>query len=301
MRIGVIISGLLHVGILAWALVGIVAPRQFEVKPVTSIPVDLMTASEFTKIKAGAEKAKAKAAAPKAPEKKKLPPKAQKKPPEKKKPVKAKAKPKPKKKVAALPPKPADKPKAAPVPKKAKPKPKKKAKPKPKPKPKKKVVKNQGLKSKPSNKKFSSNRISALLNKLPDAAPQNNVTPKAPDANRGGQRDASLGRPDGRDETMSANEIDAFRAQIAQCWSPPVGGLGADRIIVKIRIKLRRDGTIERAPTVMNSSSSPFFQAAAESAARAIRQCEPYRLPPKKYSVWRDLILNFDPSNMYGG
>ena len=47
------------------------------------------------------------------------------------------------------------------------------------------------------------------------------------------------------------------------------------------------------------SGSSPFFQAAADSAVRAVFQCQPYELPSEKYALWRDMILNFDPSDMY--
>ena len=69
---------------------------------------------------------------------------------------------------------------------------------------------------------------------------------------------------------MSVNEIDALRARIAQCWSPPPGGLGAEQIVVKLGLKLNEDGTLVGYPTVANSGSSPFFQAAADSAVRAV-------------------------------
>ena len=39
---------------------------------------------------------------------------------------------------------------------------------------------------------------------------------------------------------------------------------------------------------------------AADSAVRAVYQCQPYELPSEKYAVWRDMILNFDPRQMYG-
>jgi hypothetical protein len=99
---------------------------------------------------------------------------------------------------------------------------------------------------------------------------------------------------------MAVNEIDALRAKIAQCWSPPPGGLGADAIVVKIRLQLNEDGTLTGLPTVANSGNSAFFQAAADSAVRAVYQCQPYVLPAEKYSLWRDMILNFDPRQMYG-
>ena len=63
--------------------------------------------------------------------------------------------------------------------------------------------------------------------------------------------------------TMAVNEIDALRAKIAQCWNPPPGGLGADAIIVKLRLQLNEDGSLIGYPTVANSGFLPFFQAAA--------------------------------------
>ncbi|MEJ2116837.1 MAG: hypothetical protein P8Y36_02595 [Alphaproteobacteria bacterium] len=109
------------------------------------------------------------------------------------------------------------------------------------------------------------------------------------------------GSPDGDSNRLSANEIDAFRAQVSRCWTPPVGGLGADAIIVKLHIMLNKDGTLAHPPRVKNRVNSPFFTPAADSALRAVLQCEPYRMPPEKFSQWRDMLLTFDPRQMYGG
>jgi hypothetical protein len=114
------------------------------------------------------------------------------------------------------------------------------------------------------------------------------------------RRDA-YGAPEGRDERMGADDVAAFRGQISRCWSPPVGGLGGDAIVVKLRIMLNQDGTVTRPPELANDFSSPFFRPAADSAIRAVLQCQPYRMPPEKYGQWRDMLLTFDPSQMYGG
>src|SRR5581483_9378568 len=154
------------------------------------------------------------------------------------------------------------------------------AKPKPKPVPKK--------------NEFNPDRIAALLNKVPDAAdePKPVVPDDAPPKKVKGQSN-------GTEMTMSVNEIDALRARIANCWTPPPGGLGADKIVIKLRLKLNEDGTLVGYPTIANNDPSPFFQAAADSAVRAVYQCQPYELPSEKYALWRDMILNFDPSDMY--
>jgi hypothetical protein len=174
-------------------------------------------------------------------------------------------KPQPKKKAEAKPEKP-------------------KAKPKPKPAP-------QAEKKRDVNV----DRMAALLNKLPDAAREARTEDAPPDMPRKNVK----GQSSGTQMTMAVNEIDALRAKIAQCWNPPPGGLGADAIIVKLRLQLNEDGSLIGYPTVANSGFSPFFQAAADSAVRAVYQCQPYELPSEKYAVWRDMILNFDPRQMY--
>lgn len=159
------------------------------------------------------------------------------------------------------------------------------------------------------------NQIAALLNRDPTAGQRPaQEAPREPWRQPSSLQEQALGAspeplpereargdPAGRDARMSANDIDAFRAQIARCWTPPVGGLGGDAIIVKLRIELNQDGTLARPPQLANSFDSPFFRPAADSAMRAIFQCQPYRMPPEKFSQWRDMLLNFDPSRMFGG
>lgn len=162
--------------------------------------------------------------------------------------------------------------------------------------------------------RFDPNRIAALLNRDPDAGDEpREQRPREPWRRPSSFEDqaagitseprerASYGQPTGRDDRMSASEIDAFIAQVSRCWTPPVGGIGAESIVVKLHIELREDGRLAKPPQVANSGSSPFFTPAADSAVRAVLQCEPYRMPPGKFSHWRDMLLNFDPRQMYGG
>ena len=102
------------------------------------------------------------------------------------------------------------------------------------------------------------------------------------DAPQDAPRKPVKGQSSGTQTTMSVNEIDALRAKIAQCWSPPPGGLGADAIIIKLRLQLNEDGSLIGYPTVANSGGSPFFQAAADSAVRAVFQCQPYELAKRE-------------------
>lgn len=283
MKSSLIISGFAHGAILFWAVTGISAPREFKVEPIKSIPVNIMTASEFTRIKAGTKKGLEKKASV---SEVKPPNAAAQKKKSKSKAVKAVRPPKQEEeKVEALP--------------KPKPKPKKTAKPKPKPKKKttKKKPKKKITRQSKSKKSFDKDRIAALLNKIPDAGgAQQQKAPVAP------KKQAARGHTRGRDATLSANEIAAMQAQISQCWNPPIGGVGAERIVVKIKFQLNKDGTLKQPPKVVNSMSAVSFQPAADSAVRAIWQCQPYNMfNPKTYKTWKEMTLNFDPREMYGG
>jgi outer membrane biosynthesis protein TonB len=282
------ISAALHVAIVLFAIVGLSSSHMSA--PLVAVPVDLSTTADITKIKAGMKDAKDDAPLAAKPEEKK--PQAVKEKtataPEQtaaiKKPEKTAEAPKP------PAPKPAPKPEKTVEAPKPQPKP---AAPARKPEPPKETAKADTPKPAPKAKEFDTDRISALLNKIPDAVDE----PKPQDWTA--ETKPAHGQSNGTEMAMSVNEIDALRARIADCWTPPPGGLGADAIVVKVRLKLNQDGTLEGYPSVVNAGSSPFFQAAADSAVRAVFQCQPYALPVAKYALWRDMILNFDPSQMY--
>ena len=287
------ISAALHVAILLFVLVSL--PSSSSMSPLVAVPVDLATQAEITKLKAGMKDAKDDALLAGKPKEQKQEavkeksakqeetppapqPKEAEKKPEPKQPEPKKEEPK---KVEKKPEAKIEETKKA----EAKPKEKQAEKPKPKPKP------DAAAKKKGSD--FDTDRIAVLLNKIPDAS--NESTPNA----LAEETTPVKGQTSGRNLSISVNEIDALRARIAQCWSPPPGGLGAEEFMVKLRLKLNEDGTLVGYPTVANSGSSPFFHAAADSAVRAVYQCQPYALPAEKYALWRDMILNFDPSDMY--
>jgi hypothetical protein len=284
------ISAALHTAILLFALVAFPAAKM-DRAPLVAIPVDLATPSEVTKIKAGVKDASDDV--PLAGKPKENKPKAVKE--AEKPPVDtAAAKPEEQPKAEAAK-EPAPKPDA----KKEEAK-KEEAKKEEAKKPEEKPAKSKEAAAaprKPAAKKrdFNTDRIAALLNKIPDAASE--PSPAVPSDEPPSKK--VRGQSNGTEMTMSVNEMDALRARIAQCWSPPPGGLGAEQIVVKLRLKLNEDGTLVGYPTVANRGSSPFFQAAADSAVRAVYQCQPYTLPSEKYAQWRDMILNFDPSEMY--
>ena len=104
---------------------------------------------------------------------------------------------------------------------------------------------------------------------------------------------------------LTLSEEDALKAQIFGCWSLPLGLPYQKNLLVRIKLKLRPDGTISKSEILdharMNKPGQGFYKVLAESALRAIRICQPLRVPPTDYERWKDLQLNFDANEMLRG
>jgi colicin import membrane protein len=110
------------------------------------------------------------------------------------------------------------------------------------------------------------------------------------------------GGVDGRLSATQRRMLDCMvRDQVERCCNPPAGALGADNLRVRVQFALNADGSLSGGPAVTNTSSAPYFRVAAESAARAVRQCAPLHLPAQYYSYWKDVEITFDPRDMMGG
>ena len=105
--------------------------------------------------------------------------------------------------------------------------------------------------------------------------------------------------------TLTLSQEDALKAQIFGCWSLPLGLPYQEDLLVRIKLKLKRDGTVLRSEILdharMNKPGQGFYKVLAESALRAIRICQPLRVPPSGYEKWKDLQLNFDANEMLKG
>ena len=75
--------------------------------------------------------------------------------------------------------------------------------------------------------------------------------------------------------------------------------------MVRIKLELKPDGTISKIEILdqdrMNQPGQEFYKVLAESALRAIKLCEPLKLPVDNYEGWKKLIINFDARQMLGG
>jgi len=104
---------------------------------------------------------------------------------------------------------------------------------------------------------------------------------------------------------LTLSQEDALKAQIFGCWSLPLGLPYHENLLVRIKLKLKPDGTVLRSEILdharMNQPGQGFYKVLAESALRAIRICQPLRVPPTGYEKWKDLQLNFDANEMLKG
>jgi hypothetical protein len=163
---------------------------------------------------------------------------------------------------------------------------------------KKEEVKKKLEAKKREQEKFNTSSIESRLALLDKRAPQRNAT-----TGLTLNQNATLGTQTGTSmNKMSATEMDALISRLTECWDVPVGMRDARDLVVTVHILFKRDGSLAAEPVVVNHSALPVFQVAAESALRAVRKCAPYNfLPPARYEYWNDVIVDFDPRQMFGG
>ena len=97
--------------------------------------------------------------------------------------------------------------------------------------------------------------------------------------------------------------INTVKRRMEPCWNFQAGSKKAQDIIVELEVKLRPNGRVLEA-SIKNQLDlkTNFERAAGESALRAVLNpdCQPYELPIKRYSIWKDLKLTFNPREMLG-
>jgi hypothetical protein len=104
---------------------------------------------------------------------------------------------------------------------------------------------------------------------------------------------------------LTLSQEDALRAQIFGCWSVPLGLPYDTNLLVRIKLNLKKDGTVLKSEILdherMNKPGQKFYKILAESALRAVRLCQPLKVPPTGYNKWKELQLNFNPTEMLKG
>ena len=141
---------------------------------------------------------------------------------------------------------------------------------------------------------FNADQVAALLDKRD---PQRQMAAAETLNNQ-----PNLGASSGASAQLSQSEIDALRARISSCWSPPPGINASSKIYVVLRVLFKQDASMSREPVLVEGSASALGPALAESAKRALLLCQPFTmLKPEHYDQWKDLELKFDPQELLGG
>ena len=278
MRTASAISTGLHAAVLLWCLITF-SGKALEATPVDSLPVDIISDKEFSEMTKGVKDAP--------------------KPVEQPKPLVEKiAEPTPKvedvksplekKQVKATIEKsePAPQAKPDPIGDKINKDEKQVTKDEPKPLPPKKPPL-------PKQPKFEPDKIAALLDQR---APQRQAIAGATIAS------PTLGTAMGNASQLSQSELDALRARLMGLWNPPVGITNPEEFVIRIRLSIGRDRKLTAPPLVVSSGRGQLFNTARDSAVRAVLRGQPFdMLKPEHYEVWKDIEVNFDPREMFGG
>lgn len=97
---------------------------------------------------------------------------------------------------------------------------------------------------------------------------------------------------------IDARLIERLHAAIASCWLPPpeAAQLGAT---ARLRLSLRRDGSLDGEPAILDAQDDPVSRQLVASVSRAVKRCAPYAVlagSKVPYEHWREIVLHFKPS-----
>jgi hypothetical protein len=143
---------------------------------------------------------------------------------------------------------------------------------------------------------FDPNNIAALIDKSKEDTAE--VIKKNNDITQDQERNIE-------NTGLTLSEEDALKAQIFGCWSIPLGLPYNENLLVRIKLKLKPDGSVTKTEILdharMNKPGQGFYKVLAESALRAVKLCQPLRVPTTGYERWKELQLNFDAREMLEG
>jgi outer membrane biosynthesis protein TonB len=151
-------------------------------------------------------------------------------------------------------------------------------------------------KPKPSHN-FDPNSIAKLLGqgKTPTAAPSQTASAMP----------QGLPHHDAAHMSMSmASALDAWLTEsYLNCWTPPPGVPEGDTYVAQIKVVFNSDGSLSGHPVLLNPPSDRAWRAHAESAMRAVRKCDPLRVPAEYmpfFDQWKVETIHFDPRETQG-
>ena len=112
---------------------------------------------------------------------------------------------------------------------------------------------------------------------------------------------AALGTVHGNAASNVASWSNAFQSAVRRCFNFPYNGLDVDLFEADIDIPMRPDGTVAGDPVIVayRGPSRSIAAAMAESAKRAVLQCQAYSFLPKdRYDSWKKIETTFSLKDM---
>ena len=116
---------------------------------------------------------------------------------------------------------------------------------------------------------------------------------------------ASIGAPTQSAPTMSPTLMAALDGlmmdQYNQCWTD--NGIGANGYVPQIRVQYAPDGSLIGQPSLTNPPADPALRSLADDALRAVRKCNPLKIPAQYapyYEKWRQRLLRMNPEDRTG-
>lgn len=100
------------------------------------------------------------------------------------------------------------------------------------------------------------------------------------------------------DRTANEARIESLLwSKMVPCWQEISDLPDPERLGVRVRVYLERDGTFKRDVELVSPRRAPigdrFMGQAIDRALRAARKCQPYNLPAEDYEIWNEITMNF--------
>jgi len=81
------------------------------------------------------------------------------------------------------------------------------------------------------------------------------------------------------------------------CWRPPAQPTDSDPYVAHVRLAFKPDGSLAKAPKLVNPPSDPALKPQAKSVMQAVQACNPLPVPAQYrpfYEQWKTKTIHFN-------
>jgi hypothetical protein len=101
-----------------------------------------------------------------------------------------------------------------------------------------------------------------------------------------------------------ASALDAWLTEsYLNCWTPPPSMPDGDTYVAEVKVVFNPDGSLSGRPVLLNPPADRAWRAHAESAMRAVKKCDPLKVPAQYmpyFEQWKIETIHFDPRETQG-